>query len=103
MICEMRVKHIFLVRDLFIVSFFAEPACGGESLPTRTVLVVVVVPCVGKIYSKYTNHSAWKFEIDYHHSIVHASLSLDRIRSSSPLFTISYFGHWKTSIDDLHP
>ena len=32
----------FQLRDLFIVSFFAEPACGGESLPTRTVLVVVV-------------------------------------------------------------
>ena len=43
MICEMRDKRIVLVLDLFIVSFFAEPACCGESLPTRTVLVVVVV------------------------------------------------------------
>ena len=36
--CELDV--LLLVRDLFIVCFFVEPVCEGESLPTRTVLVL---------------------------------------------------------------
>ena len=32
---------VVLVRDLRIVLFFCEPTCGDESLPTRTILIVI--------------------------------------------------------------